>query len=182
MDLYAETGNLTMLPEITTERLLLRAVRPEDSAAVTAVMNDFEVSKWLAVVPYPYTQEDADWFGKEVQEGNFTAWYIWHGRDLVGSVGLDEGSLGYWIARGAWGMGFATEASRAVVDYYFATFAADCLVSSYFVGNTGSCNVLTKLGFRDVGAKASHSVARGCDVDARAMQLTRAEWQARRNG
>ena len=181
MDLYAQNENVG-LPEIVTARLRLRAPNARDAAPLVKAINDYEVSKWLAVVPYPYDLADATWFISEVSKGHFTAWHIWLGEQLVGCIGVEDGSLGYWLAREFWGQGIATEAAQAIVDHYFAESGAEQMVSSYFVGNEGSCNVLTKLGFCDAGPKVTAALARGCDVQARRMVLTRADWQRRQNG
>ena len=44
---------------LTTKRLQLRPPVASDATAITAILNDFEISKWLSVVPFPYTRADA---------------------------------------------------------------------------------------------------------------------------
>lgn len=168
------------VPTLQTSRLLLRAPRLRDARLVTIVLNDFAVSRWLTVVPFPYAMTDAEWFIKENLRGHFHAWFIWADDNLIGTIGVD-GSLGYWLAQSAWGQGFASEAARAVVDHHFATTDADDLTSSYFDGNAGSCNVLTKLGFEDAGGVTQFSVARHADVSGRKMILRRQKWQELHN-
>lgn len=179
MDLYAENRKVTV-PTLMTERLTLRAMRPQDASAITVALNDIEVSKWLTVVPYPYTLADAEWFINECAEGRANAWLIWHGDQLAGTVGMDD-ELGYWLARAAWGKGFATEAAGAVVAHHFATTDIDVIRSGHFVENSGSRNVLEKLGFVEVGAHAHFSKARNADVPGRSVELTRARWAALQN-
>ncbi len=168
------------VPTLRTDRLTLRAPRLRDVRVVTKALNNFNVSRWLTQVPFPYGMTDAEWFIKECHRGNFTAWFIWADDDFVGTIGID-GELGYWLAQDAWGKGFATEAGRAVLAHHFDTTEADEVRSSHFVENKGSQNVLTKLGFVDVGAHAHFSKARGEDVAGRSMRLTREGWQASRD-
>ncbi|MEO1640618.1 MAG: GNAT family N-acetyltransferase [Pseudomonadota bacterium] len=180
MDLHVEDGRLGV-PTLRTARLLLRALRPSDAPAITAALNNYEVSKWLTMVPYPYTLADAEWFIAENAKGRFRARLIWAGDRLVGTIGL-ENELGYWLAQDAWGQGYATEAAQAVLAHHFASTDADLVNSSHFVENTASRNVLTKLGFVDVGAHVHFSNARQADVPGRSMQLTRKGWEAIQHG
>lgn len=165
------------VPTLRTERLVLRAPALRNARVVTKALNDFAVSRWLTVVPFPYGMTDAEWFIKGCMRGDFSAWFIWSGDQFVGTIGLDD-SLGYWIAQDAWGQGFATEAARAVLAHHFATTDADAVTSTHFEGNAGSRNVLTKLGFQDVGGVVQFSKARGENVPCRSMRLTKERWQA----
>ncbi len=168
------------VPTLRTERLLLRALRQEDAPVLATAINDYEISKWLTVVPYPYMIADAEWFIGENLAGRFHTWAIWHHDDLIGGMGLDK-ELGYWLVPAAWGQGFATEAASAIIANHFATTDAVLICSSHFVDNKASRNVLTKLGFVDVGAHVHHSKARGADVPGRSMELSRHHWEARQN-
>ncbi|MGC1415534.1 MAG: hypothetical protein WA817_09650 [Candidatus Acidiferrum sp.] len=45
-----------MIPELDTERIWLRPVRPEDSGQTQKLFPQWEIVKYLgAVVPWPYT-------------------------------------------------------------------------------------------------------------------------------
>ncbi len=169
------------LPTLRTERLVLRALRPQDAPAITVALNHYEISKWLAMVPYPYTLADAEWFINETIAGRAQARLAWRDDDLIGTFGVDD-SLGYWLVPDTWGQGYATEAAAAVVADHFATTDDDVITSSHFVENTASRKVLKKLGFVDVGPNLHHSRSRDADVPGRDMELTRARWQAHKNG
>ena len=43
---------------LTTKRLQLRPPVASDATAITAILSDFEISKWLSVVPFPYSRAD----------------------------------------------------------------------------------------------------------------------------
>lgn len=161
---------------LRTERLLLRPPEPRDARVITKALNDFDISRWLAVVPFPYGITDAEWFINENAAGRFNARLIWAGDDFVGTIGLDT-ELGYWLAQDQWGKGYATEAGRAVLADHFADSDNDLVKSSHFVDNTSSRNVLEKLGFVDVGPHEHFSKARGSTVPGRGMELTRARWE-----
>lgn len=141
-----------------TERLLLRPSWPEDAHAIHAAVADQCVVRNLALVPWPYTHEDAAAFATRDQDFDYPNFMLMLRTDgaprLIGSCGLArrEGAveLGYWISRPFWGQGFATEAGRAVIDIARA-LGHQRLVSGHFTDNPASGRVLRKLGFRPTG-------------------------------
>ena len=79
--------------------------------------------------------------------------------------------MGYWIARGHWGRGFATEASRALIDIA-RTLGFGQLEGSHFIDNPASGRVLEKLGFQPLGITAPRmSCARGIEAASRLLRL-----------
>lgn len=178
-----------MIPErIETDRLLLRPIEVADGSRLVEALADWQVVKWLAVVPWPYTAEDADWFiganapGGSLREGGERTWALSPRDDpgrLLGVMGLGE-ELGYWLAADAWGRGLATEAARAVLAAHFDDPDAGVVTSGWFDGNERSERVLLKLGFEEVGLRTRGCLARGEDVASHEMRLTRAGflWRA----
>lgn len=142
-----------------TQRLLLRPGWKEDASALAAAIGDFSVVGKLARAPWPYRIEDAETF-LSADDGslpNFLIFARTHAAPrLVGGIGLEQrGSgveLGYWIARAYWGLGFATEAGRAVVELADKGLRLPRLIASHFVDNPASARVLRKLGFVPSGA------------------------------
>ncbi|WP_284165454.1 GNAT family N-acetyltransferase [Frigidibacter sp. SD6-1] len=165
-------------PHLQTGRLTLRPLEASDEAAVVAGLNDWDVTRWLAVVPFPYGPADFRTFLSIAEPGE--TWAIEDRTGFVGVIG-NEGALGYWFARHAWGRGYATEAARAVLAAHFEEPEATMIESGYFDGNSRSANVLTKLGFRIAGYKIRRTVARP-DEDTLScrMELTRESWSAAR--
>lgn len=163
-------------PHLRTGRLSLRPLQASDEGALVTGLNDWEVVRWLAVVPFPYRPADFRAFLPVAEPGE--TWAIEDDQGLVGVVG-NEGALGYWLARHAWGRGYATEAARAVLATHFADPAAGPVESGHFEGNARSANVLAKLGFRVTGYKLRRTVA--CpdrDMLSCRMELTRESWAA----
>jgi len=142
-----------------TERLLLRPAWREDASSLAAAIGDFAVVSKLARAPWPYTAEDADAF-LSADHGNLPNALIFArtrgAPRLVGGIGLDKTDagveLGYWIARPYWGLGFATEAGRAIVAMADDSLRLPQLVAGHFIDNPASGHVLRKLGFEPTGA------------------------------
>lgn len=175
---------------IRTDRLLLRPLWPEDAPAVADGVGDRAVAWMLARVPHPYTPRDAEVFIGGLQGAPAPVFAVLtHDLPdvpLVGVIGLhrnDDGhELGYWLARAAWGRGYATEAGRAVLDLAFEGLRLPRVTASHFHDNPASGRVLAKLGFRPVGMAPRYSLARGDHVDSRTVALTRPQWHAHRAG
>ena len=180
MDLRAQTG-VTPLPVLKTARLELRPMAMSDADAVTRQLNDLDVTRWLAVVPYPYTRADAAWFIEENLAGRAQSWSIFAGDNLIGNVGGGD-AHGYWLGKDHWGQGYATEAATAARDYHFQNTEADVMDSEYFIGNDASKNVLTKIGLLPTKMATAHCVALDKDVPAQQMILTRQRWEGLRDG
>ena len=162
--------------EIQTARLRLRALVASDEAAVVAGIGDFAVSKWLAVVPYPYSPADFQYFLTEVAKPGST-WVIEDAAGFAGVIGIDP-HLGYWLSARAHGQGYMTEAARAVLAQHFAGTDAAPVESGYFEGNGPSSKVLGKMGFIEVGRKEIPNRAQGKNLPHVDMRLTRATFIA----
>ena len=141
-----------------TPRLLLRPGWKEDAPNLAEAIGDFSIVGKLARVPWPYGVEDAEAFLALDHSPlpDFLIFARTHGAPrLVGGIGLaanDVGvELGYWIARPYWGLGFATEAGRAVIELADKGLRLPRLVSGHFNDNPASGRVLRKLGFEPTG-------------------------------
>jgi RimJ/RimL family protein N-acetyltransferase len=142
-----------------TPRLLLRPGWMEDAVTLARTIGDPAVLRNLSRAPSPYGLDDAEAFlalPHHPQLPRLRAFTRTQGAPrMVGGCGVhlnDEGApeLGYWIARPYWGLGFATEAARAVMDMARANGVRD-IRACHFADNPASGNVLRKLGFRATG-------------------------------
>jgi RimJ/RimL family protein N-acetyltransferase len=155
-----------------TERLLLRPAWPEDWGEVLAGVADERVAMNLARVPWPYGEGDARWFTSRPQDQctpNFLVVESTSGR-VVGSAGLAPGEgeveIGYWLRRDAWGIGYATEAARGVIEVA-RMLKHRRVVAGHFVDNPASGRVLRKAGLVPTGrTKRRFSLARGTEVES----------------
>ncbi len=165
------------LQSLTTERLTLRPLRVDDAEALHRLINDWEVARNLAAVPYPYPRSLADeWIADTRRQ--MTEERAYHlaitGIDgehetLVGAVGLTidararSARLGYWVGRRFWGHGVAREAAGRMARWALANLDIDRLEASVATDNPGSGAVLKHLGFRETGGGTENFLARGGD-------------------
>ena len=85
MDLHTQDDDVDR--RITTERLLLRPLTRADLEDVVTLVGDYEVSKMLVPVPYPYSDEDAEDFLAMDAEGALDLlWMIEFEDRLAGAI------------------------------------------------------------------------------------------------
>lgn len=165
-------------PELRTPRLTLRPLTRDDIPAIVRGVGNYDVSRWLSVVPYPYDAADGEAFVMDVTENRKLAWGIHASDGLVGVVSTMN-ELGYWLARPAWRRGYGFEAAYAAVQHWFAKTEADTLESSYFDGNERSGGVLSSLGFEPCDRATRFARSLNQEIGATEMLLTRARWEER---
>ena len=178
------------LASLRTGRLVLAPVRAAHARALHPLIDDWEVVRMLAVLPWPVPLESVESFAvrQERGESDEDAFSILVDGAPVGVVAVKRpgtGSparkmprLGYWIGRPHWGRGYGTEAVAALLGYAFRRYAHDAVGAGVFTDNPASRRVLEKLGFARVGGYPIRCVARGEPVEIDNMHLARSRWAA----
>ena len=140
---------------------------------IARLANNRRIHEVMSRLPFPYTLEDARFFIEDIVPSAAEKCYaITYDGTFMGIVGLTfaEGKapeLGYWLGEPYWGMGFASEAANAVVAAARGT-GMPLLRSRALLSNTGSRNVLRKLGFVEIGEDTDKA---GTLVGQRVMQM-----------
>jgi RimJ/RimL family protein N-acetyltransferase len=149
-----------------TPRLYLRSLEDDDLPRLVELIGDWEVTKWLVQVPFPYAIKDAEDFRMRMAEchkrGAAECLVIASRADnrIMGIVGLHpsreepktgEIVLGYWLGKPYWGQGFMTEAVQAAVTHAFGQPGIKSIHSTTDPANQASQNVLRKAGFECLG-------------------------------
>ena len=164
---------------ISTERLILRPLRPSDAGPLSLHASDKRVAGMTAAIPHPYPPGAAEVFIKGTGNGRRgeDVWAIdatpCGGEELIGVIGFRNGpaGLGYWVGHPYWGAGFATEAVGAIARHLFEARGLSAIEAAVFADNAPSANVLRKTGFTVIGRTTIHSVARGEGVPANVFRL-----------
>jgi RimJ/RimL family protein N-acetyltransferase len=162
---------VTEVPQLVSERLVLRGWRHADIDAWAAICADAEVMRFLGH-PGALSREDA-WEEMAYLAGHWVLrgygqWAL-EERDtgeLVGRAGLLEPEgwpgleLGWTVARPRWGRGYADEAARAAMGWAADRLGADHLISLIANDNRRSRRVAEKLGMEPEG----RTTVRGADL------------------
>jgi RimJ/RimL family protein N-acetyltransferase len=150
--------------EIKTERLILKKPKSGDIKRLIDLIGDYRVSQTLKNVPHPYTDDDAEYWLKRVNNGLFN-FSIFLDGFLIGGIGLaseDDGycEFGYWLGFEYWGKGYATEASYELLNYAKTNTSCKKFKASVYKGNTASSKVLEKVGFKQTGEGEDFSLSK----------------------
>jgi RimJ/RimL family protein N-acetyltransferase len=160
------------VPVLETTRLILRAHRPEDFAASTALWGDPNVTR--LIMGKPLTEEEV-WsrllrYAGHWQWLGFGFWAVEEkaSGQLIGEMGFADykreivpnfagtPELGYVLASSAQRKGFATEAVKSIVawgDEHFQAARTVCLMSP---DNQISRSVAEKCGYREFQRSSYH--------------------------
>ena len=153
------TLDLSALPVLATDRLVLRELRAEDAPALFAMRSDPVVME-LVRRPLATTIDDAHALIAKIQgiqaanEGAQWAITIKGDDTFIGLIGLwriikehHRAEMGYTLARAHWGKGIMSEAIPPVLDHGFRVFGCHSVEAITDPRNTASIRVLEKNGF-----------------------------------
>ena len=150
-------------PRLTTPRLVLRPFTPTDAPIVQELLSDPEIAAGTLRIPHPYPAgAAAEWIAglaPKWAEGRFAAWALAAAASdrVLGAISLRvtpahrRAEVGYWVARAAWGQGYATEAVRAMVDYGFEVLDLHRVEGHCYAENSASGRVMQRAGMRHEG-------------------------------
>ncbi len=150
---------------LTTDRLLLRSVGPQDTDVVYSAAQDPEIQRWTTI-PSPYLLEHAQSFTEQlVPEGwanasMFTFGVFLPEGELAGMLAitmrsLGVGEVGFWATKQHRGNGYITEATVAASRWAFTHVSIDRVEWRAEVGNKGSRAVAEHAGFTIEGTLRS---------------------------
>jgi len=170
---------------IETERLVMRPWADADIPALIPLIGTREVAATTLRIPHPYTHDDAVAFLRHCREideeghGARLAVLLREGQTLCGGIGLvaapqhQHAELGYWLGVPYWGKGYATEASRAVVEYGFRELKLHRIFASHVPNNPASGRVLQKIGMAHEGRFRDHILKWGKFYDLEMYGMVR---------
>ncbi|MET9226055.1 GNAT family N-acetyltransferase [Lentzea sp. NPDC003310] len=125
-----------------TERLTLRPAQSSDAELFRALHADPEVMRYLDPAPVEGYLGESFHAAFETATGRFVGWF-----ELAGT---GEAELGYRLHRAFWGLGYATEGAKALIEHGFTSGRADRVVAITMFVNAGSRRVMEKCGLRHV--------------------------------
>ena len=179
---------------LETERLVLRQFTVDDVDNLVDLDADPEVMHFITggrATPRDVIEHDhlpwflgyhergecyGFWAAVEKATGTFLGWF--HFRPADGHPS-DEPELGYRLRRLAWGKGYATEGSRALIRKGFTELGVQRVVAESMAVNTASRRVMEKTGLtlvRTLDWKWPDRVP-GDEHGVVAYALTRADWE-----
>jgi RimJ/RimL family protein N-acetyltransferase len=180
---------------LETKRLILRKAKKSDWQDIIEGAGNFDVSKNMTTVPFPYKKEDAEWFIKDsIKKWNQQKGYSFFielksekkviGVMTIGGINEFNGTAttGSWINKKYWKMGYITEAKIAVNDFAFDSLKLRRLNSTVYADNKASNATQSKMGYKLEGfsKKAQRSKSSGKIHDINIYGLLKEDWKKAR--
>ncbi len=180
---------------LETDRLILRQFTMDDVDNLTTLDGDPDVMHYITGGrPTPREEIETDllpwfidyyrkfdgygfWAAIEKSTDDFIGWF--HFRPQPDAP-KDEPELGYRLVKTAWGKGYGTEGSRALIDKGFSEFGVQRVIATTMTVNKGSRRVMEKSGLRLVRTFFMEwpDVIPGSELGDVEYALTREEWEA----
>lgn len=187
-----------MDPYLLTERVTLRRFTSDDADLLVELDSDPAVMRFLSggegtppevvrdvILPSLLAGYER-WAGRfgvfaahETATGAFLGWFCL--RPLRGGP-PEEPELGYRLRREAWGRGFATEVSSALVAKAFTELGARMVWGETMALNRGSQRVMEKIGMtvaRNLETPDDMLAVEGAELGGFRYEITREQWERR---
>jgi RimJ/RimL family protein N-acetyltransferase len=179
---------------LETERMVLRRFTADDVDALLALDSDPRVRRFVEDGE-PVNREEAAvsiehflryyergdvfgfWVAIEKESDQFLGWFHFRPRPQEPQ---DDPELGYRLVSSAWGRGYATEGSRALIERGFESPDVARIHAETMAVHTASRRVMEKAGLRHVRSfQADWPVHIDGDEHGEVeYAITRAEWEA----
>ncbi len=148
-----------------SDQIELTEVRATDKTALVKHLNDKTIFDNTLMIPYPYTEKDAEWFlnfakEQEAKRGFVVKFAIRQNGEQIGGIGLmmndkpsaiHKAEVGYWLAQSVRNQGFMTATLKAFMHHVFETTPLIRLEATVFAPNFASQRALLKAGFEREG-------------------------------
>jgi [ribosomal protein S5]-alanine N-acetyltransferase len=178
------------LPELETERLLLRKMRLDDAEAMFAYASDPEVTRYVPWDTHRSMEDSESFLGfatEGYERGDFGGWGVVLKDDgvFIGTCGIDVGyapeharaELGYVLSREYWGKGLMPEAVRAVIRLSFGRMGLNRVEARCIAENTASARVMEKAGMTYEGTLREREFIKGAYRDMKLYSILRREYR-----
>ena len=179
-----------------TRRLRFREIGSDDADLLVALDADPQVRQFLFRTPPPravvadriipalqHEYRRHPGFGRWIAFDDSDSFVGWFGLRVHGDPRTP--SLGYRLARSAWGRGLATEAGMALIERAFTDLGAEQVTAQTMAVNERSRRVMDRCGMRCVRTLAEHfdDPLPGTDQGEVEYVITKADWlEAHRGG
>jgi len=174
---------------LKTDRLILRQFTEDDADNLFELDSDPDVVRFVdpqypilretvvqQTIPrllqyYELSEDYGYWAAVKKSDGEFIGWF--HLRSSSAHGGEIE--LGYRLKKSAWGNGYATEGSRALIQKGF-TLGCDRIISTALTANHASIRVMEKAGLQFESNWIYHS-RNQTDEPAVKYSLFKKDWE-----
>jgi ribosomal-protein-alanine N-acetyltransferase len=154
------TFNLHPFPELSTERVLLKAITEDHAEGFYRLRTDDDVMRYVEVAR-PQSKEEAraviaDQYIPKWQNNTGITWalHLKDNNEYIGNIGLfrldaehHRAEIGYTMFPAHWGKGLMGECLRTVIHYGFEQLNLHSIEANINPENTASAKILERHGF-----------------------------------
>jgi RimJ/RimL family protein N-acetyltransferase len=179
---------------LETERLVLRPFTEADVALLVTLDSDPDVMRFInggrptsrdeieaRTLPrllyiHPCTSAPGFWAAEEKATGTFLGWFELRPLDDHSPAMVE---LGYRLDKAAWGRGYATEGSRALIRKGFTDLGVERVIANTMTVNVGSRRVMEKAGLTFLRTFTGDwpDAIEGSEHGEVEYELTRTSWE-----
>ena len=146
-------------PKIETERLILREISHDDTAAIFRNFSDPDVANWFFEKPHSTTEQTIkviEHFILKYKQGEGLTWAITlkENGQVIGTCGYenieigDRGEIGFDLAKECWGKGYMRESLAAIINFGFSILDLSKVEAHTNSNNVRAKRLLEKLDFQ----------------------------------
>lgn len=186
MEIKEIYGNL---PQLQTERLLLRKITMQDAEDMFAYASDEDVSRYVTWDTHQ-TIEDSKGFihfiEQQYDNGALAPWAIEDRESdrMIGTVDFviwkpqhQLAEIGYVLNKDYWGKGLMTEAAGELLRFGFMEMDLVRVQARCFAENIGSGRVMEKIGMTYEGTQRKAAKIKGTHWDLRTFAILKEEYE-----
>ena len=178
------------IPELETERLILRQMLVRDAEDMFTYAKDPEVTQYLLWRPHAnvqYTRSYLEYLAGRYRIGAHYEWAVISKETghMIGTCGFARidcahncGELGYVLNPAYRGKGLMPEAAQRVLRFGFAVLGLHRIEARYMVQNTASRRVMEKLGMHFEGVAREAMLVKGVYRDIATCAILAKEFRA----
>lgn len=177
------------IPELETERLILRKVTMRDAEDMFAYTSDQDVARYVTWDTHR-TMEDSKEFIRFIEQQYDNAaiapWgieYKENGR-MIGTIDFvlwqpnhQMAELGYALSKGYWGRGLMSEAANELLRFGFAEMDLVRVQARCFTENIGSQRVMEKIGMTYEGMQRKGMKVKGVHWDIKTYAIIKEDYK-----
>lgn len=176
-----------MKKELFTNRLHLRKMKVSDSPALFNIWSDPDVTKFMNISRFTnesQAKEMIELLDELSQTGKAIRYSMvdLKTNEIIGTCGFNyidsenaRVEIGYDIAKSKWGMGYAPEGIRALINLAFENLQLNRVEAKVEAGNVNSIHVLQKLNFTFEGTLRQYEKSKGNFVDINIYSLLKTD-------
>lgn len=175
--------------EIESKRLILRNWKDEDINDLVQGLNNIEVAKWMAGVPFPYTKKDAKNFIEQAKRQDekikiSLAIVLKENNKVIGgteirNINKKDGTAGggIWLNEQYQKNGYGTEAIKLLLEYGFKYLNLHSIRLDLISINERAHKCYLKCGFKDSGKSREEIFLNGKYYDKLHMDILENEFE-----